>query len=135
MEQKKILIACLGTTVDQAAIMMSRRGVGAVLIVEQQELVGIFTERDLVFRVVARGLDVKTTCLADVMTHSPMTVSPDDLFGYALVLMHENGFRHLPVLENGQIVGMVSARNALDPELEEFTVESMRRRQITRRSQ
>ena len=50
----------------------------------------------------------------------PMTVTPDDLFGYAMLAMHENGFRHMPVIENGEAIGVVSARNALDPDLEEF---------------
>ena len=56
----------------------------------------------------------------------------DKSFGYALLVMHNNGFRHLPVVENGKTVGIVSARNALDPDLEEFVSESRRREQILR---
>jgi predicted transcriptional regulator len=66
------------------------------------------------------------------MTIEPKTVSPDKSFGYALLIMHENRFRHLPVIENGKLVGVVSARNALDPDLEEFVSESERRRHISR---
>jgi len=111
---------------------MARRQVGAILIMENKQLIGIFTERDAVFRVIARGLDAKTTRLAEVMTTSPQTIDPDKSFGYALLLMHEKGFRHVPVLENGSLVGIVSARNALDPDMEEFAAESQRRKQILR---
>ncbi len=132
MEQKKLLTAPPQTTVSKAAKMMAKRNVGAVMVVDDRRLVGIFTERDAVFRVIARDLDSQTTRLADVMTIEPKTVSPDKSFGYALLIMHENRFRHLPVIENGKLVGVVSARNALDPDLEEFVSESERRRHISR---
>ena len=67
------------------------------------------------------------------MTPEPKTVAADESFGYALLLMHENGFRHVPVMENGLPVGVVSARHALDPDLEEFTVEAERRKSFRRR--
>ena len=102
------------------------------MVVEDKRLVGIFTERDAVFRVIARGRDVQTTRLADVMTSAPKSVTPDESFGYALLMMHENGFRHVPVIENGEPIGIVSARNALDPELEEFESEAQRRKSIRR---
>jgi CBS domain-containing protein len=127
MRKKKLLTAPPGTTVAAAARRMEKRGVGAVLIVEGERLVGIFTERDAVYRVLARGLDAGVTKLADVMTASPMTASPDETFGRALHVMQEQGFRHMPVVEAGVPVGIVSARNALDPDLEEFVSESQRR--------
>ena len=132
MERKRLLTAPPETTVSKAAKMLARRRVGAVMVVEHQTLVGIFTERDAVFRVIARGRDPQTTRLADVMTTAPQTVDPDKSFGYALLLMYENGFRHVPVIKNGNLVGMVSARLALDPDLEEFVAESQRRKQILR---
>jgi len=64
------------------------------------------------------------------MTTAPKTVDPDKTFGYALLMMHENGFRHVPVIENGKPVGIVSARYALDPEMEEFVSEVQRREHI-----
>jgi CBS domain-containing protein len=130
MEKEKLVTAPATTTVAKAAQLMARRKVGAVLVVERRKLVGIFTERDALFAVIARGRDPKTTRLADVMTVGPETVHPDKSFGYALLVMHENGFRHLPVVENGKLIGIVSARNALDPDLEEFVSESRRREQI-----
>jgi CBS domain-containing protein len=132
MERKKLLTAPPETTVSEAAKLMARRKVGAVMVVEHRRLVGIFTERDAVFRVIARGRDAHTTRLADAMTTAPQTVDPDKSFGYALLLMYENGFRHVPVIENGDLIGIVSARNALDPDLEEFVSESQRRQQILR---
>ena len=135
MEQKKLVTASPDTTVLRASEMMARRKVGAMLVVENDRLAGIFTERDALFRVMAKRLDPATTTLAEVMTTSPMTVTPDKSFGYALIVMHDNGFRHLPVVENGKLIGIVSARNALDPELEEFVSESRRREQIVREAQ
>jgi CBS domain-containing protein len=132
MERKKLLTAPPDTAVSEAARLMAHRKVGAVMVVDQDSLVGIFTERDAVFRVVARGRDPRTTRLAEVMTPAPVTIDPDKSFGYALLLMHENRFRHVPVIENGIPVGIVSARNALDPDLEEFVSESQRRKQILR---
>ena len=134
MEREKVLLAPPETTVSQAAKLMCRRQVGAVMVVEDGRLVGIFTERDAVYRVIAKRLDPHVVTLAEVMTRAPETVSPEDPFGRALAMMHERGFRHAPVVEDGRPVGVVSARNALDPDLEEFAVEAERRRHIRRRA-
>ena len=133
MERKKILTAPPETTVSEAAKLMAAKKVSAVMVVKDNGLIGIFTERDAVSKVIAQDRDVRTTRLADVMTTSPKTVGPEKSFGYALLMMHENGFRHVPVIDNGAVVGMVSARNALDPDLEEFVAESHRREEIRRK--
>jgi len=130
MKKKKFLTAPPQTTVSKAAELMANKNVGAVMIVEKERLIGIFTERDAVFRVIAQGRNAQTTPLAEVMTNAPKTVGPDKTFGYALLMMHENGFRHVPVIENGKPVGIVSARHALDPEMEEFVSEAQRRKHI-----
>ena len=130
MERKKLVTAPPQTTVSKAAMLMASKNVGAVIVVEKGSLVGIFTERDAVFRVIALGRDAQTTQLADVMTTEPQTVDPDKSYGYALLMMHENGFRHVPVIENGKPIGIVSSRNALDPDLEEFVSEAQRRKHI-----
>jgi len=132
MERKKLLTAAPETTVNEAARLMAEAKVSAVLVVENKKLIGIFTERDAVFRVIAQNRDVGTTCLFDVMTPAPKTVSPDKSFGYALLMMYENGFRHVPVVDDGKLVGLVSSRNALDPDLEEFVAETHRRKEILR---
>lgn len=130
MEQRKLLTASPQTAVLQAATMMAKKHASAVLVVENERLIGIFTERDAVFRVIARRLDPAATPLADVMTPDPKTISPERTFGHAMLLMHENHCRHLPVVEHGKPVGIVSARNALDPDLEEFVAEECRRKHI-----
>ena len=127
MERGKRLVAPPETTVAKAAKLMARKNVGAIMVVEGKRLVGIFTERDTVFRVVAEGRDVATTTIGEVMTREPITVGPDEIFGRALLLMHDNGFRHVPVVENGEPVGIVSSRSALDPDMEEFVSETQRR--------
>jgi CBS domain-containing protein len=121
VEQQKILTAAPPkTSVHEAARLMKKTQVGALLVVENGHLAGIFTERDALVRVLAEGLDPATTPLAAVMTLNPITVHPDQPFVSALHLMHENGFRHVPVVENGRPLGMVSARDALELEAAEF---------------
>ena len=127
MERRKLLKAAPETLVSKAAKLMAAKNVGAVLVVEANCLVGIVSERDIAFRVVALGLDPQATRLADVMTRAPHTVDPDKPFGYALLVMQENGFRHLPVVQDGKILGIVSSRSAMDPDLEEFVFEARRR--------
>jgi CBS domain-containing protein len=127
MERGKRLVAPPETTVAKAARLMAKKNVGAVMVVVDKQLVGIFTERDLVVRVIAEGLEVATTRIGEVMTADPISVPPDEIFGRALLLMHDHGFRHVPVVENGEPVGIVSSRSALDPEMEEFTAETQRR--------
>ena len=130
MKKKSVLKAPPDTTVSKAAKLMAKKNVGAVMVVEEEKLVGIFTERDAVFRVMAQGRDAKATRLSEVMTVEPQTVDPDKSFGYALLIMQEHGFRHVPVIENGKPIGIVSARHALDPEMEEFVSEAKRRESI-----
>ena len=131
----KLVTTSAETTVAEAARLMSACRVGALMVVDaDRRLIGIFTERDAVHRVIAQQRDPNATRLAAVMTPDPKTVEPGETFGYALLQMHEQGFRHMPVVEGGRPVGMVSARNALDPELEEFTAEAQRRRHIRRRA-
>jgi len=127
-----LLRAPPGISVAEAARRMARKNVGAMAVMDLERLVGIFTERDIVFRVVARGLDPNATCVADVMTRSVQTIDVGEPFGRALLIMHENGFRHLPVLDDGKLVGMVSGRSALDPELEDFVFEARRREYLRR---
>jgi CBS domain-containing protein len=134
MERRKFLTAPPDTTVSKAAQLMEHNNVGAVMVVVDDRLIGIFTERDAVFRVIARGRDAQSTKLSEVMTTEPQTIDPDKPFGYALLLMQENGFRHVPVIENGKPIGIVSARNALDPDMEEFISEEQRRKHIRQRT-
>ncbi len=125
--QDRLVLVSPAMTVSAAARAMADAMVGAVLVVQDERLVGIFTERDLAFRVVACNLDPAQTPLAQVMTPSPRTLGPEQPFGTALALMHKKGFRHVPVVQDGRPIGMVFARNALDPDMEDFVAESRRR--------
>ncbi|MFZ4539423.1 cyclic nucleotide-binding/CBS domain-containing protein [Propionivibrio sp.] len=120
VENQTIIRASAQTTVAEAASQMKQACVGTVMVIERDQLVGIFTERDALFGVLAEGRDAKTTRLAEVMTINPQTIKPDKPFGHALHMMYEGGFRHLPVVENGWPIGMVSARDTLVPEMQEF---------------
>lgn len=130
MDGKNSLLLPSTTSVATAAKMMAEAGIGAVMIVENELLVGIFTERDALFRVLAPGRDPATTLVGEVMTVEPKTVEPNQSYGYALLMMFEHGFRHAPVVANNKILGIVSSRNAMDPDLEEFASESSRRQYI-----
>jgi signal-transduction protein with cAMP-binding, CBS, and nucleotidyltransferase domain len=129
--KQKILTATAEITVAEAARLMKKKNVAAVMVVKDDGcLTGIFTERDAVFRVLAEGRDPKATRLSDVMTPKPQTIAPEKPFGHALLMMYESGFRHVPVVEDGKPVGMVSARDALGPELQDFESELQRRTRI-----
>lgn len=130
MDPRKLILVPGSTTVREASKLMKAKHYGAVLITEGDALKGIFTERDAVFRVLAVGRDPDTTEVADVMTKEPRTISPDKAFGHAMLIMHEGGFRHLPVVDQDKLLGMVSSRMALDPDLEEFVFEERRRKHL-----
>jgi CBS domain-containing protein len=117
-------------TVAQAARLMKEKRIGALLVLDGARLAGIFTERDALFRVIAEGRDPEKTRLAEVMTANPRTITADRPFGHALHLMHEGGFRHVPVVDQDRPLGVVSARDALGPELEEFVSDLDRRERI-----
>jgi CBS domain-containing protein len=129
IEGQEPITAPGSATVAEAARLMRENKVGALMVVEAGRLVGVFTERDALFRVVADGRDPRQTQLAEVMTREPRTIHPDRPFPEALHIMHEGGFRHVPVVEDGRPVGMISARDALGPELEDFIYELLRQEQ------
>mgnify|MGYP001246855458 CR=1 FL=1 len=96
-------------SVKEACAAMRNRHVGAVLVTENEgRLVGIFTGRDAVCRVLAEGRDPAATALADVMTPKPDTMPPGMSAIDALRKMEDCGYRHIPVVENGKVVGVVS---------------------------
>jgi CBS domain-containing protein len=105
---QKLQILAEDTTVQQACRCMWDCGTGSVLVVDdQQRLAGIFTGRDAV-RTLAQGKRAEVTTLAQAMTPNPVTISPDSRAIDALRKMNELGFRHLPVVESGKIVGIVT---------------------------
>lgn len=120
------------TTVRDAAIIMKAWHSSAVLVIDQAQLLGILTERDVVFRVVSSELNPATTPVADVMTCQVTTIAADKPFGHALHLMYEGGFRHLPVVDaEGHPVGLLAAHDALDQDGLQIAEDLERREEIT----
>jgi CBS domain-containing protein len=99
------------STCRDAAKMMEANKISAVLIVTGGRLLGIVTERDLTAKVLAAGLDPDVTRLENVMTPDPVVLAPNDPPSNALELMRVRGFRHLPIVDENEIVGIVSIRD------------------------
>lgn len=98
-------------SVRSAIDAMVDHGVGIVLVVENRKLVGVFSERDVLRKVAASGLDIDSTLVSDVMTERPATLDFDAELVYALNKMTVGGYRHLPLLRNGEPVAVVSMRD------------------------
>ena len=109
-EQELATLPPSATVAAAIGLMVSRR-IGAVPISDNGRLIGIFTERDVVTRVVAAGLDAAKTPLRTVMTPDPAVLAPSDSVRSALDLMNQRHFRHLPVMGGGQLMGIVSIRD------------------------
>ena len=107
---RKVLSVSPKTTVADAATVMGERGAGSALVMEGEKLVGIFTERDIV-RALGQHYDAASHEVAEWMTGDPHTVSPDTDVKEALQTMLERGFRHLPVVNEGTVEGVVSIRD------------------------
>lgn len=112
-----------GQTVLEVARTMADRQVGAILVLDEGRLEGLFSERDLMRRVVAAGRDPGTTPVREVMTTGLVTTSEDATFEDARELMQEHKVRHLPVLRDGRPIGLVSMRDLMDVELADKTEE------------
>jgi len=105
-----LLTVTPGTTVGQAVQVMGREQVSSVLVLEGEELVGIFTERDVV-RALGAYFDAANHPVEEWMASPPITATPGTTENEAVVLMKENTIRHLPVLDGGRLVGIVSMRD------------------------
>jgi CBS domain-containing protein len=118
--QRDILLVSQDMTVRDAVRRMTRENYGSVLVELDGQFVGIFTERDALSRVLADGRNPETTLLHEVMTRNPIAVHPDRPLVNALHMMYQYGFRHVPVVEDGKPIGVVSVRDALGAELSQF---------------
>jgi len=115
---RSLITAGGGMTVRAASRLMAEKRIGALLVLEKGLIAGIFTERDALNKILAAGLDPDTTRLEQVMVRNPQTIRADKPLAYALHMMAEGGFRHVPVVDaDGLPVGMVSARDALGQDL------------------
>jgi CBS domain-containing protein len=104
-----------GSSVLDATKLMQQEHVGCVLVMKKGKLEGIFTERDILVKVVGSGKDISKTKVEEVMTPDPEVLEPDDIIAYALNYMHVGGYRHVPVVDDRQHpVGIVSVKNVVD---------------------
>ena len=119
MSRRHVLSLGPTANVHDAACAMTRANCGSVLIIDGAgPMQGILTERDLMTRVLAKGLDPKATTVTQVMTRHPQCVGPEMKVADAVLIMIERGFRHLPVVDaDGRILGVFSARDALPREM------------------
>ena len=108
---RDLLTVAPGDALGDVAKRMVERDVGAVIVLEGSALAGILTERD-VLRAVAAGIQDETI-VSDWMTRDPETMGPDDTTQHAAVLMIHGGFRHMPLVEGDQVVGMLSIRDLM----------------------
>ncbi len=100
-------------TVYEALQVLAERNIGVVPVVEDGQLVGIFSERDYARRIVLYGRNSKDTQVAEVMTANVQTASPDDTIQQCMQVVVNGGFRHLPVVEEGNLVGVISSTDLL----------------------
>ncbi|PYQ27317.1 MAG: IMP dehydrogenase [Acidobacteria bacterium] len=114
IEDQVLTVIDPSLTVRNAAQKMVEKNIGAVAVVEAGKLAGIFSERDLMARVVAKGLDPDGTKVFDVMSKDLVIAEPTDALDDALEKMYSIHARHLPVVDNGKLVGMVSIRDLLE---------------------
>jgi CBS domain-containing protein len=106
-------------SVLEVARLMVEHNIGAVPVLARGELLGIFSERDLMNRVVVQGRDPARTPVSEVMTGDPLTVSPTESLETCMTLMRRHGFRHLPVCSGSELRGVVSLRDILLHDLDE----------------
>ncbi len=123
-EGRDLLELPAGASVRDAAHAMRDWDMGAALVTENGRLAGIFTERDLVNRVIACDRDPESTPLSEVMTRDPDTISPGATALEALRLMEDGGYRHVPVVAEGRLVGIVSRRDFIGSEKGRLEMES-----------
>jgi CBS domain-containing protein len=115
-------------SVRDAVTFMAERNIGAVPVLRGTELVGVFSERDVVRRVLLQNLDWNAVSVSDVMSPEPLTVVPDDDVEHCMLLMKQHNFRHLPVCEDRRLMGFLSMRELLlhDLDAKEIEVRMMR---------
>ncbi|MBB3826894.1 CBS domain-containing protein [Xanthomonas arboricola] len=107
-KQVEVFAVAADAAVIEAIRLMAEKGIGAVLVMDGQRLVGIVSERDYARKVVLRDRSSSTTSVAEIMSTEVVTVSPSDSVERCMQLMTDGRFRHLPVVENGRVQGVVS---------------------------
>lgn len=117
------------TTVYQALEMMAEKDVGALVVVENDKVVGMFTERDYARKVILKGKQSRSTSVGDLMVREVLYISPSDKVETCMALMTDKHLRHLPVMENGKLVGLVSIGDVVKSIIrdQEFTIRELER--------
>ena len=113
-------------TVLEAARFMMEHSIGALPVLRNGELAGIFSERDIMNRVVAAGRTPGHTAVSEVMTANPRAVSVDESIEECLFIMHEFGFRHLPIVDGKELKGLISLRDVVRHQAAELERQSRR---------
>ena len=108
MNRSKLVCLAPQTSVAAASRRMFERKVGAIMVTSGTRLLGIVTERDINFRVIALGRSPETTLLSDIMTRHPDTLTVDAPLSEALEMIQSYGYRHVPIEKDGAVVGVVS---------------------------
>ena len=116
------------STVGEAVALMAQHRVGSMVVMDGTRLAGIFTERDTV-RAISHSYDAPSHEVSSWMTSDPMTVGPDDEVEDALKTMLDKGFRHLPVVTDGALVGIISIGDVVKHHVAEVTMEAMAMRE------
>ena len=119
VKDQEMSVADVNDSVMEVVQSMVERNIGAVPVLREGKLAGVFSERDLMRRVVVEGRDLHSTRVGEVMTGEPLSVSRGDDLEHCLTLMREHGFRHLPICESGRLLGFVSLRDLLLRDLSE----------------
>ncbi|MGD0823063.1 MAG: CBS domain-containing protein [Terriglobales bacterium] len=119
LKNQVLITAELHQTVLEVAALMVEHNIGAVPVLQDGALVGIFSERDIMTRVVAGGKDPAHTPVSQVMTDDPLTIAPNDALETCMTLMKRHGFRHLPVCAGREVKGVISLRDILLHNLDE----------------
>jgi len=119
LKNQATIAAEIHQTVLEVARLMVDHNIGAVPVLQQGKLIGIFSERDLMNRVVVQGKDPARTPVREVMTEDPLTVEPTDSLETCMTLMRRHGFRHLPICSGRELRGVVSLRDILLHDLDE----------------
>lgn len=113
VKDRKVHAIDAARTVLEAARFMMENNIGAVPVLRNGELAGIFSERDIMNRVVAAGRNPAYTAISEVMTANPRAVSMDESVEECMFIMHEFGFRHLPIVDGKELKGLVSLRDVV----------------------
>jgi CBS domain-containing protein len=119
LQRQSIVSAPPEATVHEVATLMGESHIGAIPIMNGEQMVGIFSERDLMTRVVVPQRDPRTTKVSEVMTTNVATATPQEHVDYCIDKMKAVGCRHLPVMVEGRVIGMVSMRDLLRDEIAE----------------